>query len=146
VVFGGDIGCYMLAGSPVIGLQDYLYCMGSSVGIGHGIKKATGQKLIAFIGDSTLFHAGLPALINAVFNRSNPLIFVMDNQTTAMTGQQPNAGQKIEIEKILKAIGVKNLKVINPLNQAEMVATIKKFINKKELSVIISRSPCLFIR
>jgi len=150
VVFGGDIGCYMLAGSPIIDLQDYLFCMGSSIGIAHGIKKAlrsdSKRKLIALIGDSTFFHAGIPALINTVFNQSNPLIIIMDNQITAMTGQQPNPGQTVKIEEVVSACGVKNLKVISPLDQKAMIKTIKEFLKKKEVSVIISRYPCKFIR
>jgi len=148
VVFGGDIGCYMLAGIPQLGLQDYLFCMGSSLGIGHGIKKANpNQKLIAFIGDSTFFHAGMPALANMVANKSNALIIIMDNRTTAMTGQQPNPGAIIKIEKVISGLGVKNIKVINPSKQRDsLVETIKSFLKKKEISVIIARSPCLFIR
>jgi len=151
VIFGGDIGCYMLAGLPPHFLQDYLSCMGSSIGIAHGIKKVTGQKLITFIGDSTFFHAGIPALINTVFNKSNPLIIVMENQTTAMTGHQPHPGAPavpngIKIEEIVKACGVKNLKVINPVNQKDFIATIKEFLNKKDVSVIIARHPCVRIK
>lgn len=145
-IFGGDIGCYMLAGLPPFEMQDYLSCMGSSIGIAHGIKKATGQKLITFIGDGTFFHAGIPALINTVFNKSNPLIIILDNQTTAMTGHQPNPGASnsdaVKIENLVKACGVKNLKVIDPINSQEMVKTIKKFLEKKEVSVIIARRLC----
>ncbi len=155
VIFGGDIGCYMLAGLPPHFLQDYLSCMGSSIGIAHGIKKALPpageQKLITLIGDSTFFHSGIPALINTVFNKSNPLIIVMDNQTTAMTGLQPHPGAPstpngIKIENIIKACGVKNLKVINPINQKEFVQVVKNFLNKKEVSVIIARRPCIWIK
>lgn len=147
VVFGGDIGCYMLAGGAPHFLQDYLSCMGSSIGIAHGIKKVTGQKLITFIGDSTFFHSGIPALINTVFNQSNPLIIVMDNQTTAMTGHQPHPGVcGVSIENIVRACGVKNLKVIDPANQTEFVATIKEFIQKPNVSVIIARHPCKFVK
>jgi indolepyruvate ferredoxin oxidoreductase alpha subunit len=152
VVFGGDIGCYMLFGTPAMGIQDYLSCMGSSIGIAHGIKKVTGQKLITFIGDSTFFHAGIPALINAVHNKSNPLIIIMDNQTTAMTGHQPHPGIKaddtpvVKIEEVVKACGVKNLKVIDPVNQKEFINTVKEFLNKKEVSVIIARRPCIWIK
>ena len=147
VIFGGDIGCYMLAGLPPHFLQDYLFCMGSSIGIAHGIKKSSKQKLITFIGDSTFFHAGIPALINTVFNKSNPLIIIMDNLTTAMTGHQPHPGiSGIKMEDIVKACGVKNLKVIDPVNQAEFVQTIKEFINKNEVSVIIARHPCIFAK
>ena len=164
VIFGGDIGCYMLAGLPPHNVQDYLFCMGSSTGIAHGIKKATKQKLISFIGDATFFHAGIPALINTVFNKSNPLIIIMDNRTTAMTGHQPHPGSDVKtdsgykktkdikdytgpkIENIVKACGVKNLKVIDPINQKEFIQTIKEFLKKEEVSVIIARRPCIFVK
>jgi len=160
VIFGGDIGCYMLAGLSPHFLQDYLSCMGSSIGIAHGIKKATNpasaiasagkQKLITFIGDSTFFHAGIPALINTVFNKSNPLIIVMENQTTAMTGHQPHPGAPlvpngIKIEEIVKACGVKNLKIIDPINQEEFINAVKEFLEKSEVSVIIATHPCIFV-
>lgn len=150
VIFGGEIGCYMLFGTPAVNLQDYLSCMGSSVGIAHGIKKATGQKIISFIGDSSFFHAGIPALINTVFNKSNPLIIILENQTTAMTGHQPHPGAPatpdgIKIENIVSACGVKNLKIIDQINQEELINTIKEFLEKDEVSVIIARHPCIFV-
>lgn len=151
VIFGGDIGCYMLAGAPPYFLQDYLSCMGSSIGIAHGIKKISNQKLITFIGDSTFFHSGLSELANTVFNNSNPLIIILNNQTTAMTGHQPHPGAPanggfIQIEEVVKALGVKNVKIIDPINQQETVEAIKEFIDKPEVSVIISRRPCLFVK
>jgi len=177
VIFGGEIGCYMLAGMKPHEIQDYLYCMGSSVGVGHGIKKVSNQKLIAFVGDSSFFHAGIPALINTVFNKSNPLIIILENQTTAMTGHQPHPGSSIridsdykfawahshtpkpsdseaegglfaciKIENIVRACGVKNLKIIDPIKQEEFIKTIKDFLNKKEVSVIIARRPCVFVK
>ncbi|MBZ9572582.1 indolepyruvate ferredoxin oxidoreductase subunit alpha [Patescibacteria group bacterium] len=156
VIFGGEIGCYMLAGLPPHYIQDYLFCMGSSVGVGHGIKKVSPQKVIAFVGDSSFYHAGIPALINAVHNKSNPLIIIMDNQTTAMTGHQPHPGiaqtamgepvPKIKIEEIVQACGVKNLKIIDQIKQKEFVKTVKEFLNKKTVSVIIARRPCVFVK
>ena len=150
VIFGGEIGCYMLFGNPPVNLQDYLSCMGSSVGIAHGIKKSTGQKIISFVGDSSFFHAGIPALINTVFNKSNPLIIILNNQTTAMTGFQPHPGAPaipdgIKIEEIVKACGVKNLKVIDPVNQEEFAQTVKEFLGKNEVSVIVARRICALL-
>jgi len=151
-IFGGGIGCYMLAGFPPHNIQDYLSCMGSSIGIAHGIKKSSNQKLISFIGDSSFFHAGIPALINSVYNQSNPLIIVVDNRITAMTGHQPNPGmgktgmgedvEEIKIEDIVKACGVKHIKVIDPKNINELKKTIKEFLNKKEVSVIVAKRIC----
>jgi len=153
-IFGGDIGCYMLAGFPPHNIQDYLLCMGSSIGIAHGIKKSSSQKLITLIGDSTFFHAGIPALINTVFNKSNPLIIVMDNRITAMTGHQTHPGvgetgmgeitEEIKIDEIARACGVKNIKVIDPINIKELQSTIKGFLNKKEVSVIVARRMCSY--
>ena len=144
VIFGGEIGCYMMAGQEPHNIQDYLYCMGSSVGVAHGISKSTGQKLISFVGDSSFFHAGIPALLNAVVNKSNILIIILDNSTTAMTGHQPHPGTRgIKIENIVRACGVKNLKIINPKNIKILENIIKDFINKKEVSVIIARQACV---
>ena len=151
-IFGGDIGCYMMASLPPHNLYDYLSCMGSGVGIAHGIKKATNQKIIAFIGDGTFFHSGIPALLNASYNKSNPLIIILDNRITAMTGQQPNPGMgktgteespQIKIEDLLKAMQIKNVRVLDQEQEyKELVETIKDFLNKKEMSVIIARRVC----
>jgi len=150
-IFGGEIGCYMLAAYPPHYLQDYLFCMGSSTSIAHGIKKTTKQKVIAFVGDSSFFHAGIPALINTVYNKSNPLIIIMDNRTTAMTGRQPHPGapaenHEIKIEDVVKACGVKNVKTIDPINIKEFEKTVKEFLKKKEVSVIIARRPCIYVK
>jgi len=161
VIFGGDIGCYMLAGFSPHNIQDYLYCMGSSIGIAHGIKKASEpafakasageQKLITFIGDSTFFHSGITALINTVFNESNPLIIIMNNSTTAMTGHQPHPSAPakpdgVKIENIVKACGVENLKIIDPVKQKEFIQTVQEFLKKDKVSVIIARHPCVFVK
>ena len=154
-IFGGDIGCYMLAGFPPHSIQDYLSCMGSSIGIAHGIKKISNQKLVALIGDSTFFHAGIPVLINTVYNKSNPLIIVMDNRVTAMTGHQPRPGacdaklggedcQDIDIESIVRACGVRHVKTIDPVNIKELEVLISDYLNKKEVSVIISKHMCAY--
>lgn len=161
-IFGGDIGCYMIAALPPHNLYDYLSCMGSSIGIAHGVKKATDptssgkQKMIAFIGDGTFFHAGIPALMNVVYNKSNPLIIILDNRITAMTGHQPNPGMgktgmaedvpPIKIERILRAIGVKHIATIDPEDEQEqLVEKIKQFLKKKEPSVIVARRICALL-
>jgi len=150
VIFGGEIGCYMVFSHPVINLQDYLYCMGSSTSVAHGISKMTKQKVIAFVGDSSFFHAGIPALINAVFNQSNPLIIILDNQTTAMTGHQPHPGvgngKVIKIEDIVRACGINNVKVIDQVeNLKEFEEAIKEFLEKEEASVIVARHICVLL-
>lgn len=154
-IFTGDIGCSMIAGLSPHNLQDTLLCMGASVGIGHGIQKASSSKVVAFIGDSTFFHSGIPALINCVYNKSNILIVVMDNRITAMTGHQPNPGmgktgmgemvEEIKIEDIAKSCGVKNVKAIDQGNAQEFESTLREFSSKEGVSLIIARRICALL-
>ena len=153
VVFGGDIGCYMIGALPPHELYDYMFCMGSSIGIAHGIKKAAAdQKVIAFIGDATFFHSGIEGLLNAVYNGSNPLVIIMNNDITAMTGHQPHpdsvgAVHPIPIENMVLACGVKpeNMKIIDQGRSEEFIAAVREFVEKPEVSVIIARRPCVFV-
>lgn len=153
VIFGGDIGCYMIGALPPHELYDYMFCMGSSIGIAHGIKKANPeQKVISFIGDATFFHSGIEGLLNAVYNGSNPLIIIMNNDITAMTGHQPHpdsvgAVHPIPIENMVLACGVKpeNMKIIDQGQSEEFIAAVREFADKPEVSVIIARRPCKFV-
>jgi len=157
VVFTGDIGCYMMGFYKPFELQDTLLCMSASLSIAHGISKMTNQKVIAMVGDSTLFHGGLQGIINIVNNDSSPLIIVFNNGTTAMTGQQPHASTplefktqdgkaQIEIKNLLKVIGVKNIAVLDPVSQNKLLEKkIKQFLLKKQASAIICRHPCVYI-
>jgi len=151
-IFGGDIGCNMIAGLAPHSMHDYLFSMGASLGISHGVKKSTGQKVISLMGDGTFFHAGIPALINAVYNKSNPLVVILDNRITAMTGHQPNPGmgktgmgedtEELKIEEIAKACGIKHIKVLDPANTKEFENAIKEFLDKDEVSLIICKRIC----
>jgi len=151
-IFAGDIGCYMLGIYKPYEMQDFIICMGASEGVAHGINKASKQKPVVFIGDSTFFHAGMPALLNMKYNNSKPLVIVMDNRITAMTGHQPcattgktalgDASPLINPEDVAKAFGIKNVAVVNPYNQKEVMQKVKEFYSKDELAVIVSRAQC----
>lgn len=107
------------------------------------------------MGDGTFFHSGIPALVNAVYNKSNPLMVILDNRITAMTGHQPNPGmgktlmgketEELSIEEIAKACGVKNIKVLDPANMQELDSTVKEFLAKDEASVIICKRICALL-
>jgi len=153
-VFPGDIGCYILGMSPQYAVQDFTISMGASVGFAHGIKKVSDQNVIVFIGDSTFLHAGIPPLINAAYNKSSPVIIVLDNRITAMTGHQPNPSmgltamgertKEVMIETMAKACGVDtaNVKTVDPYNFKATYDAIKTALEKKQLSVIVARREC----
>ncbi|HVO77339.1 MAG TPA: indolepyruvate ferredoxin oxidoreductase subunit alpha [Methanomassiliicoccales archaeon] len=150
-IFSSDIGCYTLGLNPPMNMADFLLCMGSSVGAAGGFAQSTDQKVIAFIGDSTLFHSGIPGIVNAVFNDHRYLLIVMDNRTTAMTGHQPNpgtgrtgpkGGPPIEIEPLIRACGVMSVRTVDPYDVKAMTSSVKEALEKDELSVIIARRAC----
>jgi indolepyruvate ferredoxin oxidoreductase alpha subunit len=152
-IFPSDIGCYTLGVLPPLSAADFLICMGSSVGTAGGFSQVTDQKVIAFIGDSTFFHSGIPGLINAVYNNHNFTLVILDNGTTAMTGHQPHPGVDMErlnmqgygrvsLEKVVRAIGVDHVTLIKPYKVKKSVEAIKESINYKGVSVIISEEIC----
>jgi len=154
IICPNDIGCYTLGFLPPLSTGDFVICMGSSVSTACGFSKATDQKVISFIGDSTFFHSGITGLVNAVFNNHNFTLVILDNEITAMTGHQPNPGVdmerfglegfgRINIENLVKAIGVKHVSVIIPYKVKKSIDTIKEALAYQGVSVIISQEPCM---
>ncbi len=155
----GDIGCYTLGAVAPLSVVDTTICMGASISSLHGMEKAKGKDYIknwvACIGDSTFMHTGVNSLINMVYNKSTGTVIIMDNSTTGMTGHQDHAATgktlqgedapAINIPELCKAIGVKNVKVVNALDLRAVIDTVKEEVNKEELSVIITVSPCVLL-
>ena len=100
-IYAGDIGCYTLSESYPYQMLDWVVCMGAGIGIANGMAQVieSNQKLIAFIGDSTLFHTGLQPLINAIKNNAEMTIIIFNNYWTSMTGQQEHAGTPLSLTK-----------------------------------------------
>ena len=156
VVFASDIGCYTLGINPPYNAADYLLSMGSSVGDGCGFSVSTDQKVASFIGDSTFFHSGISPLINAVHNKHNFVLTVLDNRITAMTGGQPNPGipvdgmgdeaPEISIRKLALACGCDYVRVINPFNLEQVIKTYKEAFERNDTAVIVSKAPCTLIK
>ncbi|MGB9937997.1 MAG: indolepyruvate ferredoxin oxidoreductase subunit alpha [Methanobacterium sp.] len=156
VIYPTDIGCYTLGIEKPYEMADYLLSMGSSIGTSCGFSKSVHQSIVSFIGDSTFFHAGIPPLINAVHNKDKFVLVILDNRTTAMTGGQPHPGLPVDgmgdtapdisIEKIIEAVGVEFLEVINPLNIKKSEEVFKKALQYDGVAVVISKYPCMLIK
>ena len=152
VVCTTDIGCYALGIQPPLRVGDALICMGASLGLACGISKATNSRTVAVVGDSTFFHAAIPGLINAAYNKHKITVAVLDNETTAMTGDQPHPGtgitgmgvpgKRILIEEVAKACGADYVKVVNPFNLKEATETFKEALQVDGVSVVVFRQPC----
>jgi indolepyruvate ferredoxin oxidoreductase alpha subunit len=154
----GDIGCYTLSALPPISSLDTCLCMGAGVGQALGAEKADSyykNKVVSVIGDSTFFHSGITSLIDNVFNKGTGLVIILDNRVTAMTGHQTNPGigktlmgdktHMILPEKIAEAVGVKNIRIVDPYDISLLDKTIKEELKREELSVIVCRQECALI-
>lgn len=156
----GDIGCYTLSYmKPLEGLHSCI-CMGASVGMAHGMSKALKEKgkgkVVGVIGDSTFIHSGITPLLNLVYNKGDAVIVIADNRTTAMTGMQehPATGFTLQGEKtraldftvLAAALGVENVRVIDPYDLKMTRTVMKEELEKPGPSVVISNRPCVLFK
>lgn len=159
VVIAGDIGCYTLGFAPPYNAMDFNVCMGGAFGSGHGAQKVFNMKednkkrVVSVVGDSTFFHTAINGLLNVVYNKSNSINVILDNRITGMTGHQENPGSGytlqgeettiVEIEPLVRACGMKNVRTVDPNNLKDMKDTIDWALGLEESSVIITRWPCV---
>jgi indolepyruvate ferredoxin oxidoreductase alpha subunit len=154
-IYPGDIGCYNLAYNPPQEASDTTVCMGGSFGIANGLAHVVDAPIVAHLGDSTFFHAGIPPLINAVYNKAKITMVILDNSATAMTGFQPHPGTGytatgeetvlLKPEDIARACGVKFVEVVDPFDLKTATDTMEKAIRFEGPAVVVSRRLCAII-
>jgi indolepyruvate ferredoxin oxidoreductase alpha subunit len=152
----GDIGCYSMAVLPTgFSTLKTLHAMGSGVGIASGFGKlgqfGMNQPILATVGDSTFFHAVLPALVNAVHHHSDITIVVLDNSGTAMTGFQPHPGLPVDaggdevpaldVVKICEAMGA-TVRISDPFDIENTQQTLFELFEMKGLKVLVLKQMC----
>lgn len=155
----GDIGCYTLGAVAPLSVVDTTICMGASISSLHGMEKAKGKDYVknwvAVIGDSTFLHTGVNSLMNMMYNKATGTVMILDNSTTGMTGHQDHAATgktllgeptyAIDIAGLCRAIGVKNVVEVNAFDIVELERVVKEETAKDEVSVIITKSPCVLL-
>jgi indolepyruvate ferredoxin oxidoreductase alpha subunit len=143
-----DIGCYALGANEPLNADDVAVCMGGAFGIANGLAHVIDAPVVAHLGDSTFFHSGIPPMINAVYNKANITMIVLDNATTGMTGFQPHPGASgdethdIKIEDIAKASGVKYVEVVDAFDLPRLIDVLEKAIRFEGPSVVVARRLC----
>jgi indolepyruvate ferredoxin oxidoreductase alpha subunit len=156
LVVNGDIGCYTLSSQSPLEALHTCGCMGASIGTAHGVRKAgIRQANIAVIGDSTFFHSGIPALLNAVYNQGGFITVILDNRTTAMTGHQHNPGTGltlqgksapiVALEPLVRALGIHHVHKVDPYELANTEAAFRTCLALNEPSVIIAERSCALL-
>ena len=155
----GDIGCYGLCGAPPLNAKDMGLNMGAVFSMGHGMvhgfaRSGQQKRVVGYMGDSTFFHSGINALMEVSYNKSNTICVILDNRITGMTGHQENPGTGytikgepttlIDVERVVHALGIRNVRTVDPNNLADMKATLDwAYSIEKEPVVIITKWPCV---
>ncbi|MFQ5555553.1 MAG: indolepyruvate ferredoxin oxidoreductase subunit alpha [Acidimicrobiia bacterium] len=154
-VVAGDIGCYTLASLEPLSAMDTCVAMGSSIGMAVGLAASEGsdRPVVATIGDSTFLHGGIPGLIEAVYNKSDVTIIILDNGTVAMTGGQEHPGtgftlqgsetRPVDLVALCKSIGVDDVRVVDPYDLSATYRAIEGATASKGPSVVITNRPCV---
>lgn len=156
----GDIGCYTLGAQAPLSMMDACVCMGASISGLHGFNTARGKeqakKSVAVIGDSTFIHSGITGLIDIAYNKGISTVIVLDNSITGMTGHQNNPANgltirndptvAVNLEALAKAVGFKNVVVVDPFDIEGTRAAVKAELEKEEPSLVISRRPCALLK
>ena len=158
----GDIGCYTLGALSPWEVMDSVVCMGASIGVGLGLRHVLppelAQRVVSVIGDSTFVHSGMAGLAEMVYNPppTGHVVVILDNSATAMTGFQEHAGTgrtldheptgKISFEDLGRALGIKNVFVVDPSRNTEpFEQLLKDCLTNNQLNLIILRRPCMLI-
>ncbi len=156
----GDIGCYSMGMWPTgFNQVKSVHAMGSGVGLASGYGKLEGfgfdQPVITVVGDSTFFHASIPALINARFNQSDLFLVILDNSATAMTGFQPHPGTGmtamgekttvVDMEELCRSLGAE-VRIADPYEMDSTAQILYDLLQKKGQRVLILRRKCALVQ
>ncbi|MEM3073479.1 MAG: indolepyruvate ferredoxin oxidoreductase subunit alpha [Nitrososphaerales archaeon] len=155
-IYPGDIGCYGLAYLPPFKAIDLAISMGGGLGFANGLAHIVKAPIVVSIGDSTFFHAGIPALINAVHHKARMVIVILDNDVTAMTGEQPTPGSavnalgqpapRVMLEDLARGCGVSYVQVVDPSDFKRSQEVLEEAMKVDGPAVVIFRRPCELVR
>lgn len=151
-VVSSDIGCYSMAPMEPLVWGDSVLSMGSSLGVAAGLSVSIEEKVLAIIGDSTFFHAGLPGLADAAWRNSDFKLALLDNGVTAMTGQQLHPGtlqeeqregdRRIAPEDVIRAMGVTDVTTVDPYDRKPALEGVRAALDRPGFGVIVFRRQC----
>ena len=159
-IVSGDIGCYTLGVLPPFSAMDTCVCMGASIGVGLGLRHVLpdeeARRVVSVIGDSTFVHSGITGIAEMVYNppKTGHVVLILDNGTTAMTGQQEHPGTgrtlqhdptgKISFEALAKAMGVRNVHVVEHVDtDSSLEPLLRELLARPETSLVVVRQPCV---
>ncbi len=149
-----DIGCHAFATLPPFNQGNTILGYGLGLASSSAVAPVFGKRVISILGDGGFWHSGLTAgVANAVFNKQDSVLVVLENFYTSATGQQhnPSTGKnprgdrvRMSIAETIRSLGVSWIRVVNPYRVGDMLRTVKDAMTTTAggLKVIIARAEC----
>ncbi|MBW1806994.1 MAG: FAD-dependent oxidoreductase [Deltaproteobacteria bacterium] len=150
-LYFNDIGCYTLGYGPPLNTADALLCMGAGFSLAAGVARVTKQRTVGIMGDSTFFHSGMPALLNAIKENVNMVAVILDNHVTGMTGFQDSPlvkregdhfSRDVPLESLVKALGARKVETVDPNDLPACLAAFERARDAQGVSVVICERTC----
>ncbi|MGH8682971.1 MAG: thiamine pyrophosphate-dependent enzyme [Burkholderiales bacterium] len=149
-----DIGCHTFSTLPPFSIGNTVLGYGLGLASNSGINPMFANRTVTIMGDGGFWHNGLTSgIANAVFNRDDGILVIMENGYTSATGTQNipssrhQAAEKMtgmSIERALKGVGVQWVRRVTTYKVAKVAKTLKEAMTTpfKGLKVIIADSEC----
>jgi len=155
-----DIGCHLFSILPPfdIGATTMGYGLGWAGAAAFNTSE-TSKRTVSFMGDGGFWHNGLTSGVgNAVFNKSDNLLVIVDNSYTAATGGQDILSSKADnplratnksIERAVKGVGVDWVRAVtHTYSVGQMRAALREALTTRDKGpkVVIAQSECMLNR
>jgi len=154
-----DIGCHLFSILPPFNIGNTTMGYGLGGAGASALNVPAGKRAISVMGDGGFWHNGLTSgVANAVFNRSDNLTIVVDNNYTSATGGQDILSSKADnatrstghaIERAVRGVGVKWVRTLRrTYDVAGMRDALKDALTTQEKGpkVLIAQSECMLNR
>ena len=151
-----DIGCHLCSILPPFNIGNTTMGYGLGGAGAAAFNTQSDRRVISIMGDGGFWHNGLNSSVgNAVFNKSDNVILIVDNGYSAATGGQDilsshhASGMRAtqhSIEKAVRGVGVTWARTLdNTYDLQTMKATLKEALTTpdKGPKVIVAKSECM---
>ncbi|MDH7500959.1 MAG: thiamine pyrophosphate-dependent enzyme, partial [candidate division NC10 bacterium] len=156
-IITADPGCAVRLNLPPFEMLNLKYCMGASIALAAGVSKAgVRERVVAACGDSSFYHTGINALMDAVHHQADILVILLDNGAAALTGLQPHPGiprnargekvPAVTLEEIVQAMPIDFFRVIDMFDKERSKPVLREGLTRRGLGVIIARGLCPLLK
>jgi indolepyruvate ferredoxin oxidoreductase alpha subunit len=149
-----DIGCHTFSTQAPFNVGNSVLGYGMGLASASAVAPLFARRVVSVMGDGGFWHNGLNnGVANAVFNKQDSVLVILDNFYTSATGQHhnPSTGRNargeptgMTIPEALRGVGVKWIRTVDSYQIGQMLRTLRDALTTRYqgLKVIIARGEC----